>query len=667
MHVPSLNNRIGVVLLVLIVVSLSPGVGAARAVEGAAGTTARQTDQVIHYSPYATGGSPGKPFANTRSRYLGGEPGVRSVYFGDTHLHTSYSADAAFMGATLGPEDAYRVARGEEVVSSTGVAARLSAPLDFVVVADHAENLGLAPLAAVGDETLQKSEFGRFAIKKMQEGDGAALFDAWRKSRATVGDPMKGDTGPLKSGWEHIVKSAEQANQPGEFTAFIGFEWTSVPRGNNLHRNVIMRGDGSAARQVLPMSDYDSQDVEDLWAWMAAYEKKTGDRVLAIPHNGNLSNGLMFDDVTFTTKKPISADYAARRQRYEPLYEVTQMKGDGEAHPALSPRDEFADFETWDIGGINSTEPKTPEMLPREYARAALTRGLRYEAQLGTNPFKFGMVGSTDSHTAIPATEENNYFGKVTPMEPANSHERFFELVAGRRPSPDGKDLRVFAWQVGASGLVGVWSEENTRAALWDAMQRREVFATTGTRLQVRLFGGFNLGAEDLQRADLAQRLYASAVPMGGDLTHSEEGRPPSFIVQAMRDPNGANLDRLQLIKGWVDAAGQPMERIYDLAVSGDRVIGEDGRCVTPVGNTVNRESATYRNDIGSVALSAQWTDPDFDPAIRSYYYVRVLEIPTPRWTTYDALVFGRDIPDGAPVSIQERAYTSPVWYTPKG
>ena len=674
---PILTNHMRAGLL-LILVSLSLGgchseqeqvtapAGSAEPTAEPLTTAARQAQEQVHYSPYATGGSRGKPFKNSRASYLGGEQGGRSVYFGDTHLHTSYSADAAFVGNTLGPKDAYRAARGEEVVSSTGVPARLSTPLDFVVVADHAENLGLAPLAAVGDESLQNSEFGRFAIEKMREGNGVALFDAWRKSRATVGDPMKGDIAPLKSGWEHIVESADQANQPGEFTAFIGFEWSSVPEGKNLHRNVIMRGDGNAARQILPFSNYDSEDVEDLWAWMAGYEEKTGDRVLAIPHNGNLSNGLMFDDVTFTTKQPISADYASRRQRYEPLYEVTQMKGDAEAHPALSPKDEFAAFETWDVGGINSIEAKTPEMLPREYARTVLARGLRYEATLGTNPFKFGLVGSTDAHTSIPATEENNYFGKVTPLEPANSHERFFEPVAGRRPSPEGKDLRVFAWQIGASGLVGVWAEENTRAALWDAMKRREVFATTGTRLQVRLFGGFDLGEEELQRADLATSLYSRAVPMGGDLTEGEEKRAPSFVVQAMRDPNGANLDRLQIIKGWADASGQSMERIYDLAVSGDRVIGEEGRCFTPVGNTVNQDTATYSNDIGSASLSANWTDPDSDPAVRAYYYVRVLEIPTPRWTTYDSVIFDRDIPNGAPVSIQERAYTSPIWYTPK-
>ncbi len=626
--------------------------------------TAGAVDKGIAYSPYAGGGSPGKPAEHTRNEYLGGEQGVRSVYFGDTHLHTSYSADAAFLGNVLGPEEAYRAARGEEIVSSTGVPVRLSRPLDFVVIADHAENLGLGPMAIAGDESLKATEFGRFAIEKMQAGLGAEVFDAWRKSRATVGDPMHGDTGPLQTGWNHIIESAERANRPGEFTAFIGYEWTSVPGGNNLHRNVIMRGDGRSARQVLPYSNYDSTDAEDLWAWMAAYEQKTGDRVLAIPHNGNLSNGLMFDDVTFSSKKPISADYAARRQRYEPLYEVTQMKGDSEAHPGLSPRDEFADFETWDVGGINSTEAKTPDMLPKEYARAALARGLRYEGELGVNPFKFGVVGSTDSHTSIPATEENNYFGKVTPMEPANSHERFYEVAAGRRPNPEGKDIKVYAWQVSASGLVGVWAEENTRAALWDAMSRREVFATSGTRLQVRLFGGFDIGAVDLQRPDLAKFLYANAVPMGGDLA-AAEGRAPSFVVQALRDPNGANLDRIQVVKGWVDASGELQERIYDIAVSDGRAIGEDGRCHVPVGNTVNVPEATYSNAIGASALTASWSDPDFSAQARAFYYVRVLEIPTPRWTTFDALIYGREIPDGAPGSIQERAYTSAIWYTP--
>lgn len=620
----------------------------------------------VNYSAWAAGGARSSEKVAGRDTYLGSdEASGKYVFFGDTHVHTSYSADAAFVGNVLGPDAAYRFAKGQEVVSSTGTPARLSSALDFIVVADHSDNLGLGPMAIAGDASLQKSEFGRFAIENMQSGNGAAVFDAWRKSRATVGDPMKGDRASLAAAWKYIVDTAELHNDPGTFTAFIGYEWTSVPDGNNLHRNVIYRGDGASARQVLPYTSYESEDSEKLWRWMADYEKETGDQVLAIPHNGNLSNGLMFDDVSFTGRNPIDKSYAERRQRWEPLYEVTQMKGDSEAHPVLSPNDEFADFETWDKGGINAVEPKTMDMLPREYARAVFKRGLAYEAALGVNPFKFGLVGSTDTHTSIVGTEEDNYFGKVTPLEPSNSEERFWEVVAGRRPSTDGSDIKIYAWQVSSSGLVGVWAEENSRASLWDAMKRKEVFATTGTRIQVRVFAGFGLDPSALDRSDFPHKVMDKVVPMGGDLRAAQPGEVPGFYVQAMRDPTAANLDRVQIIKGWLDDQGQPQERIYDVAVSDNRKINSKGRAADPVGNTVDVADATYQNTIGDATLAAYWQDTDFDPKSKAFYYVRVLEIPTPRWTTIDAKLFKREIPEGAPTSLQERAYTSPIWYTP--
>ena len=587
------------------------------------------------------------------------------VFFGDTHLHTSFSADAGFAGTVLGPEDAYRFARGEEVVSSTGVRARLRAPLDFLVVADHAENLGLAPLAVAGDPNVLATEYGRKIHDMLKAGKGVEAFDDWRKQRATGVDPMGGNDKPARSAWDVITSAADEHNDPGNFTALIGYEWTSVPGGNNLHRNVIYRDGKDIARKILPFSAYDSEDAEDLWEWMADYEAKTGGKVLAIPHNGNLSNGLMFDDVTFTTKQPLTRDYAVRRSRWEPIYEVTQMKGDGEAHPALSPGDEFADFETWDVGAINAPEAKTPDMLPREYAREVYKRGLQYESKLGVNPFKFGMVGSTDSHTALSTAEENQYFGKITILEPAPSHERFFEIVAGRTPNPDGKDIRVFAWQVSSAGLAAVWAKENTREALWDAMARKEVYATTGSRIAVRVFAGWAFVDGDQDRSNLAQIGYQHGVPMGGDLTAGKAERAPTLIMEAARDPHGANLDRIQVIKGWLDARGNTKERVWDVAVSDHRKIGPNGRCTQAVGNTVNVEEASYTNSIGSAALTAYWRDPEFEPTERAFYYVRVLEIPTPRWTTRDAKVFEREIPDGAPTSIQERAYTSPIWYTP--
>jgi len=585
------------------------------------------------------------------------------VFFGDTHLHTSYSTDAGMVGCTLGPEDAYRFAMGETVVSSTGVPARLHRPLDFLVVSDHAENLGLSPAIAESNPKLLENEWGKMEhdlVKSGLEG-GIKAYDNWMATTAKREDPLKDMPELMAEMWQKEIAAAEKYNQPGLFTAFIGYEWTSMPDGNNLHRNVIFRDGGDKAGQVVPFSQYDSFDPEDLWKWMQAYEEKTGGRLLAIPHNGNLSNGLMFDDVTYTGK-PLTKDYALRRQKWEPVYEVTQMKGDGESHPSLSPNDEFADYEVWDKASFGP-KPKTPDMLPREYAREAFKRGLAYEAKLGTNPFKFGVIGSTDSHTALSTAEEDNYFGKVTPLEPSADPIRFDEVIAGR-PAPKGH--QIYARQIGSAGLAAVWARENTREALWDAMARKEVFATTGTRLRVRVFGGFDFKDQDLQRSDFARHGYDKGVPMGGDLKAAAEGKAPAFLIRALRDPDGANLDRVQMIKGWLDKDGNTHEKIYDIAVSGGRKIGADGRCMEKIGNTVNVEEATYNNSIGEPFLQAFWSDPDFDPNDKAFYYVRVIEIPTPRWTTIDAKVFGVELPDDVPPSIQERAYTSPIWYTPK-
>jgi hypothetical protein len=583
------------------------------------------------------------------------------IFFGDTHCHTSYSADAGMVGNTLGPDAAYRFAKGETVTSSTGLPARLARPLDFLVISDHAENLGLAPLLAAKDETLLSTEFGKKLRAALDAGDPALAWSIWSTSKSTGTDPLADHPEIYRSAWSRITQAAEDHNESGRFTAFIGFEWTSNPGRNNLHRNVIFRGGKKNADTIIPFSNFDSFDPEDLWKWMGTFEKNTGDRLLAIPHNGNLSNGLMFDDVTLTDKKPLDLDYAQRRARWEPLYEVTQMKGDGEAHPLLSADDEFAEFETWDKGQLGPA-PKTPDMLPNEYAREALKRGLAYETTLGANPFKFGLIGSTDTHTSLSTTTEDNFFGKVAAVEPTADPIRFDETVGGI-----GGDASVaqYARQTSASGLAAVWARENTREALWDAMARKEVYATTGTRIRVRVFGGFDFAPEDLQRSDFAANAYVKGVPMGGDLNVAPEGKAPAFLVQALRDPDGANLDRLQIIKGWLDGEGKPQERIYDVAVSDGRTIGADGRCKDPVGNTVNVEEATYSNAIGDAVLGAFWRDPDFDPAQRAFYYVRVLEIPTPRWTTYDARFFGVKRSEDVPASIQERAYTSPIWYTP--
>lgn len=590
------------------------------------------------------------------------------VLFGDTHLHTGYSADAGLVGATTTPDDAYRFAKGETVTSSHGVRARLQRPLDFLVVADHAENLGLTAGLEEGNEGLLGTEWGRGladVIAPKTEDAMAEAYLYWANTFAFAEnseDPLA-ETDFNKTMWQRMTEAAERHNDPGSFTTLIGYEWTSGPQGNNLHRNIIFRDGKDKADKVIPFSAYDSDDPEDLWKWMESYESATGGRLLAIPHNGNLSNGLMFDDVTLTTKGPLDRGYAERRMRFEPVYEITQIKGDGEAHPALSPNDEFADYGTWDKGSFGP-ELKTPEMLPREYAREAWKRGMAYEATLGTNPFKFGVIGSTDSHTGLSTAQEDNFFGKVTVVEPTADPVRFEEQITGRSTPDDPSDDIVHA-QALASGLAAVWARENTREAIWDAFERKEVFATTGTRIRVRVFAGWDFNEDDLNRSDFARHGYEIGVPMGGDLTGAAQGKVPTMLIRAIRDPDGANLDRIQVIKGWLDSEGKTHEQVYDVAWSGDRQPAADGK-LPEVGSTVDVEEASYSNSNGAAGLQAFWRDPDFDPAQRAFYYVRVLEIPTPRWTTYDAKFFGVGLPKDIAPTQQERAYTSPIWYTPK-
>jgi len=589
------------------------------------------------------------------------------VLFGDTHLHTGYSADAGLVGATTTPDDAYRFAKGETVTSSNGVKARLERPLDFLVVADHAENLGLTFGLAEGNEALFGTEWGRglaAVMAPMTHEAAAEAYLYWANTFAMAENPVDplAATDFNRTMWQRMTEAAERHNDPGAFTTLIGYEWSAAPQGNNLHRNIVFRDGKDKADQVIPFSAYDGGDPEALWQWMEGYESKTGGRLLAIPHNGNLSNGLMFDDATLTGRKPLDRDYAERRMRYEPVYEVTQIKGDGEAHPALSPNDEFADYGTWDKGSFGP-QRKTPEMLPREYAREAWKRGLAYEASLGANPFKFGVVGSTDSHTGLATTQEDNFFGKVTMVEPTRDPIRFEEQITGRTTPDDPSDDIVHAQGL-ASGLAAVWARENTREAIWDAFARKEVFATTGTRLRVRVFAGWAFTEDDLDRSDFARHGYAIGVPMGGDLTGAPPGKAPTLLIRALRDPDGANLDRVQVIKGWLDKDGKTHEQVFDVAWSGDRQPDADGK-LPAVGNTVDVEEATYSNAIGAAGLQAFWQDPAFNPLQRAFYYVRVLEIPTPRWTTYDARFFGIDLPEDIPPTHQERAYTSPIWYTP--
>jgi hypothetical protein len=568
------------------------------------------------------------------------------------------------IGNYLGPDEAFRFARGEIVRASAGQRAKLIRPLDFLVVADHSENLGLASLIAESDPDLLRIPWGKEIHDLVKAGDGFGAFAMWGAKMVAGEDPLDDDD-LVRTVWNRIVDSAESFNEPGVFTALHGFEWTSSYEANNLHRVVIFRDDAARVRDLVPFSNYDSSDPEDLWKWLQNYQHNTGGRVLAIAHNGNLSNGLMFDDKTLGGK-PLTRDYAERRSFWEPLYEVTQIKGDGETHPSLSPNDEFADYWRWDKGNFG-LYGKKPDMLPREYARQALMRGLKYEAKLGANPFKFGMIGSTDSHTSLATTREENSFGKATPVEPGMGQERYMEKIIGVVPSLDGSDPTIRHYQSLASGLAAVWSRKNTRESIWRALKHREVYATTGTRITVRVFGGWDYDEKDVVRPDFAAHGYARGVPMGGDLTNAPTGKAPTLMIRALRDPDGANLDRIQIVKGWLDSKGKPQERIYDVACSKGRTI-KQRRCDKTVGNTVDVKNATFTNNIGGALLAGWWEDPDFDPSDRAFYYVRVLEIPTPTWLAYDKAFYGDAIqlPEDALLVHQERAYTSPIWYTPK-
>jgi hypothetical protein len=583
-------------------------------------------------------------------------------YWGDTHLHTANSSDAIFNGVRLSPEDAFRFARGETVSSTTGLDAQLARPLDFLVVADHAEGIGIGAQIVQGNPALMADP----TLQRWNEMLNGSRAEATQATRELIGGFAQGTlpevmSDPeivrplLQSVWSSYVETTERYNQPGTFTTFIGYEYTSLPSGNNLHRIVMFRDGADVFGDTLPYGSDQSMDPEDMWAYLAAYEERTGGRALAIPHNSNLSNGLMFAMTDFDGG-PLTRDYAERRQRWEPLAEATQIKGDSESHPALSPDDEFASFGIagWEIGNLDFSAAKEPEMFAGEYLRSALQRGLQLEELLGVNPFQFGMIGSTDSHTALATGDEDNFYGKMAAHEPGSE----------RASEPAGAaGLARTGWQYLAGGYAGVWAEGNTRSAIFDAMARRETYATTGPRMNVRMFAGWDLAEADLT-ADPCS-LYERAVPMGGDLSDGD-GEAPRFLVTALKDPEGANLDRVQIVKGWLESDGEMQERVYDVAWSDSetRSVDSDGR-LAPVGNTVDLTNATYENSIGAAELRTVWTDPDFDPAERAFYYVRVLEIPTPRWPVFDRLRYGVSIPDDAELTAQERAYGSPVWYSP--
>jgi hypothetical protein len=593
------------------------------------------------YSPYAGRRYPERP------------------YFGDEHVHTGWSADAGGSGTTLGPEEALRFARGEEVISTSGQPAKLGTPLDWVAITDHSDGMGvIAEIKAGNPEMMADATLKRWH-DMFAAGPGEAMKATMELINAQATKqlpPLVMDPKFAQSVWLKNTALAEKYNEPGRFTAFIGYEWTSnAGGGDNLHRNVIYRDGKDKADRVLPYTTFQSENPEDLWKWMAEWEKTTGGKLLAIPHNGNLSNGRMFALTKFDGS-PMTREWAEERQRWEPLFEVIQMKGQSESHPALSPTDEFVvNYELWDRGNL-VLQPKQPGMIEHEYLRDALKNGLKVEQDLGVNPFKYGMAAGTDTHNALAAAEEDNFFAKFPSAEPRPDRWSENAMKFG--------DRTIKGWEMTGAGYTAVWATGNSREELWDAMKRRETYATSGPRIVVRFFGGYEFTKDDVSRLPAAVG-YEKGVPMGGELPAAPADKAPTFLVAAMKDPKTGNLDRIQIVKGWLGKDGKPQEKIYDV-VWGDaqrrKIV--NGR-LTPVGSTVDLARASWTNTIGDPELATVWRDPDFDPTVRAFYYARVLEIPTPRWTAYDAAYFKVKMGPEVPMTTQERAFTSPIWYAP--
>jgi hypothetical protein len=573
---------------------------------------------------------------------------LRHAYYGETHVHTSWSFDAFIFGNHVtSPADAYKYAKGEPIKHPMGYDIKITTPLDWMGVTDHSEYVGTVRLANAPGSAISKLPIAQ----KLVVHDAADIQRIYLFLGTSMieNKPIAELISPDVAGtvWKENVAMADRANQPGRFTAFCSYEWTSTPNNRNLHRNVFFRD--CAKVPEMPFSSLTSQDPSDLWAWMDA-QRKAGNDLLAISHNANLSDGHMYPIDLDEKGRPIDAAWAASRDRNERLTEIKQIKGQSETHPLLSPNDEFASYELFNYL-LGDPQGRIPT-IPGSFARQGLKDGLAMQGARGYNPYKMGFVGGSDSHnTGVPYRQQNFYGGHG--MNDGSAKER----MAGRLFA--GLDVRL----ENPAGLTGIWAEENTRASLFDAMQRRETFATSGPHLQVRFFGGWDYAHDAARQKDWVKVGYAKGVPMGADLPPAK-GKAPSFVVWAVKDPTSGNLDRIQIVKGWA-RSGQSLEKVYDVAWAGNRKRDALSGEVPPIGSTVDVAKATYTNTIGAVQLATTWTDPDFDPSIDAFYYARVLEIPTPRWTTIQAKELGIAPPDVVPATVQERAWSSPIWYTP--
>lgn len=600
----------------------------------------------------------------------------RQLLWGDTHLHSTYSSDAFTNGnLTATPDTAYRYAKGMPVVHPGHKArVQIGTPLDFLVVSDHAEYLGvirslyLNPMVTEGLSWRERlwTRFVQYLLRDAIDGQsGRELFtsilpkpsdnavtamEGWEEDRVSGLIPRQ-PTVEIDT-WKLITDTADAHNEPGHFTALIGWEYSLIPGGANLHRIVMGDINAEQAQTFAPFGFDDSSFPSDLWAWLDKTSTATGGNFIAIPHNSNISKGSMFD-VRDIRGADIDADYAEIRRYWEPVVEITQIKGDSETHPALSPEDEFADFETYPYYIQREWTDYVPQ--PADYIRSALKTGLALKSAIGVNPYQFGVIGSTDAHTSLPSAEEDNFHGKMAT-----------DSVPSRKSGGWSDDARgTFGWGMSASGLAAVWATENTREAIVAAMRRREVYATSGPRIAVRVHGGWNLSAGMMNEPAFPENLATLAVPMGGEIVGANEDGQFSLLIEAQADPNGANLDRVQVIKGWVDTAGMTHEEIYNVAWAGQNRVAEDGSLM-PVGSSVDMRTGLTANSIGAPQLSALWVDPQFDPAQAAFYYVRVLQIPTARHSLLDKLALADpEIDTRRPDTIQERAYTSAIWYRP--